>query len=553
MVSPVERETLRRLGYVKLLVGLACLVAAGPLGGGMGQAAAALLSTPGLLGAAVAAGGALLLVASVLGRTGTRARTAAMVLEFGVIGALFGGARVGLPEPAGVPPDWDPVWTVSVVLVVTALNGAVAPPKAAAAAAAAGAATAWFLGFPLVGALAAAALASVALVAAPLRRASLPPDLPVRLADAAQSGAFGAAATSDAPPLGEHDLRAAAASLGTSDIAVLVHDTSRRQRSPSGDLHVLRGGRYAVHRVPLDARPPEQAEPLGFHAPPGMRLSPQSHTKPLNGQSGALGRVILPAWPQPERSGVPTAREALLALLAATWSLRLDNHRLVRDAEAHLLDMVESLITSVEAKDPYTSGHSKRVCKYSLLLGETLGVSGRELDEIGIGAALHDVGKLGVPEQILSKPAKLDDAEFSVVRAHPKVGARIIDSFNQSQAVVDIIFHHHERFDGGGYPAGLAGEVIPYQARIVGVADALDAMTSGRAYQRNRSVRDALEEIRRHAGRQFDPKIVQALLRMPIARLEAIAPAVPVEPAPPVAERVPLAPARPPAVAAAAM
>ncbi len=528
MASPVERDTLRRLGFVKLLIGLGLLLATGPFTGERGmRLVESVLLVPGQFGAAITVGGVFLILAGAFGRAGTRARAAAMVLECTAVGVLFGSARLGLPgQAAGVAPHWDPAWTVPTVLAMTALNGAAAPTGMALAAAGAVAATGWLLGFPAIAALVSAGLAAVALVAAPLRRASFPPDLPRRLADAARSSTFGTAAPSDVVPLGENELRAAVSSLGTSEIAVLIHDTSRRQRNATGDLHLLRDGDYTVHRVPLDTRPPDLAEPLGFYVPPGVRLPAQPQAKPLLGQHGMLGQVIVPAWPQPERRGMPSARDALLALLAATWSLRLDNHRLAREAEAHLLDMVESLITSVEAKDTYTSGHSKRVCKYSLLLAEMLGLSGRAMEEIAIGAALHDVGKLGVPEQLLSKPAKLDDAEWSVMRAHPKVGVRIIDSFNQSQAVADMIFHHHERFDGSGYPAGLQGESIPYQARIVGVADALDAMTSGRAYQRNRSVRDALEELRRNSGRQFDPAMVEAMLRVPVAKLEEIAPPV---------------------------
>ncbi|HEU5317612.1 MAG TPA: HD-GYP domain-containing protein, partial [Chloroflexota bacterium] len=180
------------------------------------------------------------------------------------------------------------------------------------------------------------------------------------------------------------------------------------------------------------------------------------------------------------------------------------------------------------------SGHSKRVCRYSELIALSLGMRGRDLEEIAIGAALHDVGKLGISEQVLRKPSKLDDDEWAQIKDHPRVGARIIDSFNQSYAVLHAIQHHHEHWNGNGYPGRLAGEAIPLSARIVCVADALDAMTSARSYQRNRSVADALEELRRSAGRQFDPAIVDAIVRVPLPQLEAIAPPAPAPvPAPP--------------------
>jgi putative nucleotidyltransferase with HDIG domain len=219
-----------------------------------------------------------------------------------------------------------------------------------------------------------------------------------------------------------------------------------------------------------------------------------------------------------------------VAVLTATWALRLDNQRLAAEAEARLLDIVESLIASVEAKDVYTSGHSKRVCRYSVLIAEQLGLTGRALDDVAIGAALHDVGKIKIPDHVLCKPGKMDDAEWQLMKSHPKVGARIVDSFNQSPAVLHIIFHHHERYDGRGYPAGLEGEAIPLVARIAAVADALDAMTSGRIYQRNRSLLEALDELRANAGKQFDPKVVEAALSLPRDQLQAVVPKLPTSP-----------------------
>jgi putative nucleotidyltransferase with HDIG domain len=342
----------------------------------------------------------------------------------------------------------------------------------------------------------------------------------------------------DQTPLAEGDLRAAAAMLGVDRLALLVREPGRRTNTAWGELHVLQRGRYLQHRVPLSAADAMGDGP-GFPVPPGVHLSGSPLVKRLVGQAGELGRIVVDGVGGP--AGEHGTPETLLALLAAWWSMRLDNRRLAADAQARLLDIVESLITSVEAKDPYTSGHSKRVCKYAELVAQAMGVAGRELEEIAIGAALHDVGKLGIPEHVLRKPAKLDDEEWQQMRSHPKVGARIIDSFNQSYAVLHAIHHHHEHFDGRGYPSGLAGEAIPLSARIVGVADALDAMTSQRAYQRNRTVADALEEIRRSAGRQFDPAVVDAITRVPLAQLEAIAPKPSGQPAAPALAPAPAA------------
>jgi putative nucleotidyltransferase with HDIG domain len=329
-----------------------------------------------------------------------------------------------------------------------------------------------------------------------------------------------------AAPLEEPDIRAAAAMLGVGEIALLLPEPASRSQLSWGDLKVLQRGAYKTYRVPLGT---DEEDGLGFIEPPGVRLPRPFIVKSLFGQSGELARIVVGVGAEPSAQRLAPS-ESLLALLGAWWSMRLDNRRLAADAEQRLLDIVESLITSVEAKDPYTSGHSKRVCRYSELIAQALGIVGRELEEIAIGAALHDVGKLGIPEHVLRKPSKLDDDEWEQIKSHPKVGARIIDSFNQSYQVLYAIQHHHEHWNGNGYPGRLAGEAIPLPARIVGVADALDAMTSARSYQRNRTIADALEEIRHSAGRQFDPAIVDAILRIPIATLESIAPPAPAPP-----------------------
>jgi putative nucleotidyltransferase with HDIG domain len=344
------------------------------------------------------------------------------------------------------------------------------------------------------------------------------------LVDAASDDLAGAA------PLAEPDLRAAASMLGVDSLALLVperHSGAEPGRSALawGELRSLQRGAYRTLRVPLGGDGDDAA--LGFVETPGLHVPRPYTVKTLLGQSGELGRIVVGSRAGAESSLVAGPPESLLALLGAWWSMRLDNRRLAADAETRLLDIVESLITSVEAKDPYTSGHSKRVCRYSELIATSMGLSGRELEEIAVGAALHDVGKLGISEQVLRKPSKLDDDEWAQIKDHPNVGARIIDSFNQSYAVLHAIKHHHEHWNGNGYPGRLVGEAIPLSARIVGVADALDAMTSARSYQRNRTVADALDELRQSSGRQFDPAVVDAILRVPILQLEAIAPPPP--------------------------
>jgi putative two-component system response regulator len=178
------------------------------------------------------------------------------------------------------------------------------------------------------------------------------------------------------------------------------------------------------------------------------------------------------------------------------------------------LSSVLALVTALEAKDPYTRGHSDRVAGYALALHD--GVGGCDPEMLRIGAQLHDIGKIGVRSAILLKDGPLTRGETSHLARHPEVGVDILRPLLEGQDVLDVVLHHHERWDGDGYPHGLAGEDIPMGARIVAVADAFDAMTTIRPYRGARSPQQAVAELRAEAGRQFDPRVVavasQALL-----------------------------------------
>jgi putative nucleotidyltransferase with HDIG domain len=180
--------------------------------------------------------------------------------------------------------------------------------------------------------------------------------------------------------------------------------------------------------------------------------------------------------------------------------------------ESSTLEAIESLNATVEAKDPYTAGHSKRVHDISLQIGMRLGVSEPELDALRYGALFHDIGKIAVPDAILTKPAALTDEEYDVMKTHSLEGARIAAKFGRLREAVPVIRHHHERWDGRGYPGGLAGERIPRAASIVGLADAWDAMTTERPYSAAMSHAAALEELRQGRGSQFAPEVVDAML-----------------------------------------
>jgi diguanylate cyclase (GGDEF)-like protein/putative nucleotidyltransferase with HDIG domain len=186
-------------------------------------------------------------------------------------------------------------------------------------------------------------------------------------------------------------------------------------------------------------------------------------------------------------------------------------NRLLRERSTAAM---ESLSATVDARDAYTAGHSRRVQQLALAIGRELGLSQTELDLLGHAALFHDIGKLAVPDAILLKPAVLTDEEWALMQRHSDEGARIIDRLGFLNDAVPSIRHHHERFDGGGYPDGLKGEEIPLGARIIHVADALDSMLTTRIYRAARPAMEAMDELRRAAGTQFCPRCVRALERV---------------------------------------
>jgi putative nucleotidyltransferase with HDIG domain len=192
-----------------------------------------------------------------------------------------------------------------------------------------------------------------------------------------------------------------------------------------------------------------------------------------------------------------------------------DAHRAVIERSTAAL---EALSATVDARDTYTAGHSRRVAASAIVIARELGLAGAELDVVDQAALLHDIGKIGVPDAVLLKEGPLTAAEWVVMRSHPEEGARIIERLGYLDEVVPGIRHHHERMDGRGYPEGLLGDEIPLAARIIHVADALDAMTTRRLYREERSFEEALEEIRRGRDTDFCSLCVDALERAVAAR-----------------------------------
>ena len=176
------------------------------------------------------------------------------------------------------------------------------------------------------------------------------------------------------------------------------------------------------------------------------------------------------------------------------------------------LNIVKVMVKVLETKDEYTKFHSDNVAKYSRMIAARMGLPKDDVYHAGLAGILHDFGKIGVAEKILNKPSRLTEQEFAVIKRHPSIGSLILESISGLERVIPGIKYHHERFDGRGYPEGLKGEEIPVLGRIVGIADAFDTLTSERTYHRRVSKEEAILEMQRCAGTQFDPRVVTAFV-----------------------------------------
>lgn len=179
---------------------------------------------------------------------------------------------------------------------------------------------------------------------------------------------------------------------------------------------------------------------------------------------------------------------------------------------ADILDSVQSLALALDAKDSYTEGHSKRVSEYAYILAKELGLGLQEIEWVRLAAALHDIGKIGIPENILCKPAKLTSEEYEVMKKHPVIGARILKPIKPLEEVASLVLYHHEHWDGSGYPHGLKGEDIPVGARIVSIVDAYQAMTSNRPYRSTLPQDEAIKRLREGVGKQWEPDLIERFI-----------------------------------------
>lgn len=203
--------------------------------------------------------------------------------------------------------------------------------------------------------------------------------------------------------------------------------------------------------------------------------------------------------------------EALVAV-GSIAGMAIDNTRLHQSVEEGYKRTIMALAAAVDAKDPYTCGHSRRVMEYALTAGKALSLPEEELEVLEYGATLHDIGKIGIPDSILAKPGPLRTEERKIIRQHPLIGASIIQGIPFLEDARELVVHHHERYDGGGYPHGLQGEEIPVVTRLLAVADVFDTLTTNRSYRSPLGNREALDELVRCSGTQFCPAAVDAFI-----------------------------------------
>ncbi|MBM2810142.1 MAG: response regulator receiver modulated metal dependent phosphohydrolase [Chloroflexi bacterium] len=310
--------------------------------------------------------------------------------------------------------------------------------------------------------------------------------------------------------------------VGVDHVGILLSDPSAAE--PGGfRFQAVNGSNGASSPMSSDllewvartAEPLTVAEGTPSNLPPELSVGPRPGTMlylPLLASGSLVGIVTV------KKNGAGQRFEDgevdMLSIQASQAAIAIHNAVLMRDLEEGYLDALAALANALEARDIETRGHTERLASHGTLVAKQMALSAADVESVRIGALMHDIGKIGVPDNILRKPGKLTAEEFAIIRQHPIIGDRILAPIPQLQKARGVVLAHHEKFDGTGYPYGLAGDDIPIAARIVTVADVFDAVTESRIYHDGESVVRALEELQKGRGTQLDPKVVDAFFEV---------------------------------------
>jgi len=270
-------------------------------------------------------------------------------------------------------------------------------------------------------------------------------------------------------------------------------------------------GLVLKHRKPLIISEGKHADREVMDAINRENMPASSMSVPLIGKNKFFGVLNLSKFAGPPFT---TSDLQIVLILSSQVVTAMENAALYEDQRESYFRTVQALVAAVEAKDPYTRWHSTNVAKYAVAIARDMGMSPSQLEEIHIASILHDIGKIGISELIIGKPERLSREEFDIMKDHPAHGLRILEPIGFSASITSAIYQHHERYDGKGYPQGLVGDHISPAARILNVADTVDAMVSERPYRGTISSQEVLLELERETGRQFDPLVAESARRL---------------------------------------
>ncbi len=311
-------------------------------------------------------------------------------------------------------------------------------------------------------------------------------------------------------------------------VAVRFTAERRLARGMSGRLHI--SGEAPCSHPDLEAQTTRLL--AGLSPVEAMVLAPEHRGTLGRGTSQLLvhpvareGQVVAAIFAGNKRGDDPHVSSTDIKLFeaaAAYLTILLDNSILYDDQQLMFIGTLEALTSSIDAKDPYTCGHSERVAELAAALATAHGLDDESVERIRLAGVIHDVGKIGVPEAVLCKTGRLTEAEFALIKQHPEIGFQILKDIPHFEDLLPGVLYHHERFDGRGYPEKIGGAGIPLMARIIGLVDAFDAMSSNRTYRSAMQRDRVMEELADNAGTQFDPELVESFKKVGLARYDEL-------------------------------